>query len=115
MRSFARFGVVSLAVIALIALVMSMVWSDGRSRSAVYASAGLAFVTQMFSFAIARSGAPANMMAGWGLGILLRFVVLVGWGLAAPRAFGFPLMPALVALAACFFVTSVVEPIFLKA
>jgi hypothetical protein len=111
----ARFGILSLGIVALLALVMSVVWSDVRSREALYASAGLAFVTQMFTFAIARSTAPANVIAGWGLGMLLRFVVLVGWGLVAPRAFGLPLLPAMVALASCFFVTSVVEPIFLKA
>jgi len=115
MRSIARFGVVSLVIIVVIAFVMATAWSDPRSRSAIWASGAVALVTQLFTFAVARLSAPANVLAGWGLGVLLRLVVLVGWGFVAPRAIGFPLMPAMVALAACLFVTSVVEPIFLKA
>ena len=115
MRSAARFAAWSLGIIAALAIAMAVFWIDPRSRSAIWASGGVAFVTQLFTFAVARLSAPANMLAGWGLGILLRVVVLVGWGWVAPRALGLPLTPALVALAAFLFATSVIEPIFLKA
>ena len=115
MRGAARFAAVSLGCIVVIALAMGVAWSDERSRSAIWASAAVAFVTQMFTFAMARLASPANMLAGWGLGTLLRVMVLAGWGLFAIHAFGFPDMPALIALASCLFVTSVIEPIFLKA
>ena len=115
MRPAARFGAASLGIIAALAIAMAVFWIDSRSRSAIWASGGVAFVTQLFAFAVARLSAPANMLAGWGLGILLRVMVLAGWGLFAIHAFGFPDMPALIALASCLFVTSVIEPIFLKA
>lgn len=115
MRSFAAFFAVSMVAVAVIVFVMSAVWSEPVPRTAIEAGAGVALVTQMFSFAVARSSAPANTLVGWGIGMFLRLVVLVGWGFVAPRALGLPLLPAMLSLATCFFVTTVVEPIFLKA
>ena len=113
-RSLARFGAVALVLVLAVGWVLSLVWSDPAGRSAVVASGILALVTQMFAFAAVRLASPENVMSGWGIGILLRFVVLVGWGFVAPKAFGLPLAPALMSLAAFLFVTSLAEPVFLK-
>jgi hypothetical protein len=54
------------------------------------------------------------MLAGWGVGVLLRFVVLAAYALVGAKALGLPLAPALISLVAFFFVTSLVEPVLLK-
>ena len=112
-RSLARFGAIAVALALAIGWVLTLVWRAPAERSAVVASGILALVTQMFAFAAVRLAPPENVMAGWGIGILLRFVVLVGWGFVAPRAFGLPLAPALMSLAAFLFATSIAEPVLL--
>jgi hypothetical protein len=114
-RSVARFFAVAVALILVVGWVLSLVWSAPVERDAVLASGVVALVTQLFAFAAVRLAPRENVMAGWGIGVLLRFVVLVGWGFVAPRAFGLPLAPALMSLAAYLFVTSIAEPVLLKA
>ena len=57
---------------------------------------------------------PANMIAGWGAGMLLRFVTLVLHALVGIKVMGYPPAPALLSLAAFFFVSTLIEPVFLK-
>jgi hypothetical protein len=54
------------------------------------------------------------MIAGWGAGMLLRFLTLVLHALIGTRLMGFPPAPALLSLAAFFFVSTLIEPVFLK-
>jgi hypothetical protein len=114
LRSTLIFGAVSLALVSAVGWVLALVWPEPAARHAILVSAVLALVVQLFAFAAARLAAPTNVLAGWGVGMLLRLVVLVGYGFVAPRAFGLPLAPALIALVAFFFVTSLVEPVLLK-
>jgi hypothetical protein len=51
-------------------------------------------------------------MKGWGIGALIRVIVLAAYGLSATR-FGLPLGAALVSLAAFLFASMLVEPLFL--
>ena len=113
-RSTAIFAAVSVPIIAVLAWVMTLVWGGAPARHAIVVSAVLAFVVQIFAFAAARLAPPDQAMAGWGIGVLLRLVVLMGYALAAPRALSVPAAPALVSLVAFFFVTSLVEPLLLK-
>ncbi|MGI8548716.1 MAG: hypothetical protein ACR2M1_15535 [Gemmatimonadaceae bacterium] len=55
----------------------------------------------------------ANWLTGWGLGALLRLIVLVAYAFVADRVLGIPLAPALVSLAAFFFVTTLIESLLL--
>ena len=78
-------------------------------------AAMVAFVVQMISFFIAREFARRqNVMAGWGLGIALRFVVLLLFGFIAVPSLGVPMGSSLLGLATFLFVTTLIEPLFLK-
>ena len=57
---------------------------------------------------------PVNVIAGWGLGMMLRLIALVAFGLFGVRAFGLSLEPALLSMAGFFFVSTLIEPVFLK-
>ena len=75
----------------------------------------VAFVVQMISFFIAREFARRqNVMAGWGLGIALRFLVLLLFGFIAVPSLGVPMSSSLLGLATFLFVTTLIEPLFLK-
>ena len=81
-------------------------------------SAGLAFAVQLGSYALLRPargsrGAPGALMLRWGLGALMRFVVLVLYAPLA-RIMFFPLDAALVSLVTFFFLTMMAEPLLLE-
>jgi hypothetical protein len=96
-------------------LVAWAVFKDADSRRALGIAAGVAFAVQMVSFVVARQFAKRqNVMAGWGIGIALRFVVLLLFGFLAVPALSLPMANALVSLAMFLFVSTLIEPLFLK-
>jgi hypothetical protein len=53
-------------------------------------------------------------VAGWGMGMLIRFIVLAIYAFLSSRVLGLPVAAALVSLAAFFFVSTLLEPVLLK-
>ncbi len=106
------------AVIALLgAVLLSRVFTEPRSTSAVWTSASLAVVVQIATFAIARRYAlKGEVIKGWGIGALMRVTALVVYGALffGPLQLGFPLEPALLSFALFVFVSTVLEPLFLS-
>jgi hypothetical protein len=109
------FAAACAAAIGAAWVVAVQLFKDTTSSRALGIAAGVAFVVQMVAFVIAREFARRqNVMAGWGIGIALRFVVLLAFGLFAVPAFGLPTSSSLLGLAMFLFVTTLIEPLFLK-
>ncbi len=104
------------AVIVFGAMVVMQrfVWTEATAADAVRASAWLAFVVQSFTFLIARLVARQNVIAGWGLGVLLRFASVAFWALLGIKALGLVSGPALISLVVFYFLSTLVEPLFLN-
>jgi hypothetical protein len=84
-------------------------------RRALGISAAVAFVVQMAAFLVVREMARRkNVMAGWGIGIALRFGALVIFALVAVPRLELPLSASLLGLATFLFVSTLIEPLFLK-
>lgn len=81
---------------------------------AVWSSAVIAFGTQLVSFAVARAFTATNPVAGWGIGSLVRFAVVLVHAFVGIPALGLASGPALLSLVAFLFVTMIVEPLFLQ-
>jgi hypothetical protein len=114
MRAIASFALVSATTIAVVGWLLGFAFGSADETQAIWTSAGVAFLVQLFAFAIARVTAATNLIAGWGLGVLLRFIVLAAYALLVIRWVGLPPTPALVSLAAFFFLSTLVEPVLLK-
>ncbi|HSU92679.1 MAG TPA: hypothetical protein VLI43_03165 [Gemmatimonadaceae bacterium] len=114
MKKTAIFALVSLPVIALFAWMLTYAFPTAADAHSIVVSAVIAWVVQLVSFAIARSWAASNVIAGWGLGMLIRFFVLAIYALIGVKVLGLELTPALVSLAAFFFVSTLAEPVLLK-
>lgn len=113
MKAVALYAAVSLLITAAMAWVLGLVWTADGEHRAILVSACIAWVVQLFAFAVARMSVRSNnVMAGWGIGALLRIVVLAVYGLVIVKAFGLPSAAALVSLAAIFFLSTLVEPLF---
>jgi hypothetical protein len=80
---------------------------------AIWTSVLVGLVTQLISLLVLRSLGRERMMIGWGLGALLRLVVLMAYGWVVVPALHLPLAPALLVLAGILFVTTLVEPLLL--
>jgi hypothetical protein len=86
------------------------------ARGAVAVGAFLAAATQAGSFWIFSAWLfPGKMWEGYGLGLLARMAVFGVVALWAVPALGMPFGPTLFSLATVFWLTTMVEPLFLKA
>jgi hypothetical protein len=95
-------------------VLQRFVWTDVTGAGSVRASAWLAFIVQTFTFLIARLVARQNVIAGWGLGVILRFASVAFWGFLGIKALGLLVGPALMSLVLFYFVSTLVEPLFLN-
>ena len=102
----------SFAVAGLLVLLLA-VFNDAGGRRAVLVSATIALFVQMMAFMLARFAAPGNVMKAWVVGAGLRMVTLLVYALVLVRALGLPAVPALLSLAALFFVTTILESLLL--
>ena len=115
MRPIAIFAGISLAIIAVVGGIMGMMYDTPDDRRAIVISGVIAFVVQMFAFSIARMVSRENIIAGWGLGALMRMLALGVYAIVLVRVLGLPSAPALLSLAAFFFLSTLVEPLLLNA
>jgi hypothetical protein len=113
-KKFGGFMVVTIAVVCVGAWVTTRVVPGPDVSRAVWTSAGIVVVIQALAFLLVRSMGPLNVIAGWGLGTMLRAVTLVAYGFFGVKALGLLMQPALLSMAGFFFVSTVIEPVFLK-
>ena len=114
MKKLAIYAIVSAVLVVAAAWVLTIAFPTPADRHAIVVSAEIAYVVQFCSFLIARAFVPTNVVAGWGLGMLIRFAVLALYALVFAKALGLPLTSALVSLAAFFFVSTLLDPVLLK-
>lgn len=113
MKPFAQYAATCLVIIAVVGAV-AWVFVSPAGRQAVLASAALALGVQAIAFSVARLLQPRHLLLGWGLGSVLRLAALVLYALVVAKLWRAPLTPALLSLVAFLFVTTVVEPVFLR-
>lgn len=106
------------AVAALITLGgawgITLLRPEPEIARAVWSSAVIALGVQLIAFAVAKPFLAKNPIAGWGLGSLIRFTVLILHASVGTNALGLESGPALLSLAGFLFVTMLIEPLFLK-
>lgn len=113
-RRALQFAAASAVVVLGSAWAISVLSADPLVAHAVWTSAVLAFGVQLVTFAIAWPFLAKNPLMGWGLGSLLRLLALALYALVGVRSFGLAAAPALLSLAGFFFVSMLLESLFLK-
>ncbi len=114
-RSIALFAVAQALLTFVVALVLTkLVWTDAAAVRAVTASGWLAVGVQLVTFAVARLVARQQIIAGWGLGVVLRFAIVAFWAFLGIKALGLVAGPALLSLVVFLFVSTLIEPLFLN-
>lgn len=114
-RAVLAFVVAQALLIAGVAwAVQRFIWTGASDAHAIQVSAGVAIVVQALTFAIVRLVAREQVIAAWGMGVLVRFAVVAVWAFVAIPALGLAAGPALLSLVLFFFVSTLVEPLFLN-
>ena len=115
MKRSLLFTLACAAIIGALWAILVMLFTESAVRRALGVTATIAFFVQVVAFEVARAMARRkNVMAGWGIGVALRFVALAVFALVAVPRLGLPLAASLLALAMFLFVTTLIEPLFLK-
>jgi len=112
--AIARYAAVIVAAIGLVAWLLTFVLSGAGATSAIGISAAVAAVVQVAAFALTKSMIPGNVVAGWGAGSLVRLLTLLVYALVAVKVWNLPAVPALASLAVFFFLSTLLEPVFLR-
>lgn len=113
MKRTLGFGAACLTITAAALAVLRLVFRQADERYALWLGAAITLVVQLAAFTIARAMRHRNVIAGWGLGVGLRFVTLAVFALVVAPALGLPLTAALLGLAIFLFLSTLVEPLFL--
>lgn len=113
MKAVALFAAATAAIIGVGGWIFTRFYPTADGQRAVAASAIVAVVVQLSGFAVLRAK-RSNPIAAWGLGAVLRIVVLSVYALFVVKAFGLPLAPALLSLATFFSLSTLVEPLLLN-
>ena len=113
-HAVARYAFVMAGTIALVAWMLTFALAGPGATSAIALSACVAAIVQIAAFTVTRSMMPRNVMAGWGAGALLRFLTLVVYGLLAVKVLGLAPVPALISIAVFLFLSTLLEPLFLR-
>lgn len=100
-------------IVVVCGMLLAIPFSSGDDRKAIAASAGVAVVVQMFTFAIGRVASQRSFFAAWIAGAALRLVTLIAYALIAVRTLAMPAPAALISLVTFLFVSTLVEPKFL--
>lgn len=113
MKAGIYFASASAALIAIGYLLLQLGFDSPGDSRALTTSAMVAIAVQLASFAIARRMPARSLMVGWGIGTLLRALVLVVYALLIVPALGLPSSAALMSLVTFMFVSMLVEPLLL--
>ena len=113
MKRCAVFAAASLVIIAAGVVLLGLIFASPGERRGLLTSAAIAWPVQLVGFAVARRAAAGNVMAGWGLGMLLRLATLAVYALVIVNAYALPAGAALMSLAAFFFASTLIEPLLL--
>ena len=114
MKRVVWYAAIAGGLIAISALALGLVFHEPTERRAILVSAALAFVVQLAAFAAIGLASAGNVMTGWGIGVLVRFLVLVGYAFLVVQSIGLAPAAALVSLATFFFLCTLVEPLVLR-
>ncbi len=113
-RSWAVYALAAIGSIAAVGWLLTLAFPGPRDATAIRLSAVLAIVVQLVAFAITKAVAQRHLIAGWGAGSLLRFLTLVVYALLAVKVLDLPPVAALVSLATFLFLSTLIEPLFLR-
>jgi hypothetical protein len=109
-----RYALVTVVTITFVAWLLTLALTGVGATSAIGISALVATVVQIAAFSVTKMMASSNIIAAWGAGALVRLVTLFVYGFLAVKVLALAAVPALLSLAIFFFLSTLLEPVFLR-
>lgn len=113
-RAVGLYLLVAVMVTLAAGWVLLLVYPGADAQKAIITSALIALAIQLVAFVLLQLFKGKNVMAGWGLGALLRFAGLGLYALVAIKALGLDMNAALVSLACFLFLSMLIEPLLVN-
>ena len=113
-RAVGLYLLVAVMVTVAAGWVLMLVYPGADAQKAIITSALLALAIQLVAFILLQLFKGKNIMAGWGLGALLRFGGLGVYALVAIEALSLDMNAALVSLACFLFLSMLIEPLLVN-
>jgi hypothetical protein len=113
-RAVGLYLVVALLVIGAAGWVLLLIYPGAAGQRAIVTSAVLALAIQMIAFILLQLFKGKNVIAGWGLGALLRFGGLGVYALFASKTLGLDMNTALVSLGCFLILSMLIEPLLVN-
>jgi hypothetical protein len=113
-RAVLLYLLVAVLVTVAAGWVLVLVYPGADALRAITTSAVLALAIQLVAFILLQLFKGKNVMAGWGLGALLRFAGLGVYAMVATKALGLDMNSALVSLACFLFLSMLIEPLLVN-
>lgn len=108
------FVLATIGLSAIAGLLLSLGFRGPGDLRAITASAIVATVVQVAAFRAVRRMIAGNIMAGLAVGALVRLLGLVAYALIAGPALALPMAAALISLMVFYFLSMMIEPLFLR-
>jgi hypothetical protein len=106
----ARFGFFLVALIAVTGWMLAKGFTSTADRHAILISGVLAATVQMTTYGLIQLAGRRNaVLAGWGMGAILRGLSLILYGLIFAKLLGLPLAAALTSFAVFLFASMLLE------
>jgi hypothetical protein len=114
LRTLLLYVGLTVALVALVAWLLTLAFRGGADAIAIRTSAIVAVIVQVAAFGVTKSLAGSNVMAAWGAGALVRLLAMIIYGLLAVKVLGLAPIAALLSIALFFFLSTLLEPFFLR-
>lgn len=113
-RQGIRFTLAVAAISVVVAAIGALAVS-GPARAGVYVGTGLGFALQVSMFWLFFVWLlPGHFLVAYGLSVAGRFLVVLATAIVGVQLGGLPALPTLFALVGVLFLSTVLEPLFLK-
>ncbi|HEX3866592.1 MAG TPA: hypothetical protein VHV78_07545 [Gemmatimonadaceae bacterium] len=110
MKAILWFAIIAITIVVAVGGLLAIVLSSPADHRAIAASAFVAVIVQVLAFVVARALLKADFLAGWVIGVFMRFVALIAYAFVAVKSLGMPAPAALLSLATFLFLSTLVEP-----
>jgi hypothetical protein len=109
MKAMAWFGGAVVAIVLVSGLMLAIPFSSSPDRNAIRSSALVALIVQALAFGVAKLLGTRSFLAGWMVGIAIRFGTLVVYGIVAVKVLAMPAPAALISLVTFLFLSTLAE------
>lgn len=113
-RAVFLYLIVAALVTAAAGWVLLLVYPGTSGQQAILTSAAIALAVQVVAFIVLQLFRGRNVIAGWGIGALLRFAALGLYAAFSQKVLGLDMNTALVSLACFLFLSMLIEPLLVN-